>query len=86
MALSATVNIDGNAKNFAENVAALDKSHTYLVHCASGVRSAKACEKMEKLNFTNLYNLKGGFKAWEQASKPTEKGNADKQKAGPGGN
>ena len=80
------VNIDWNAKNFTENVAALDKSHTYLVHCASGIRSAKACQKMEKLNFTNLYNLEGGFKAWEQASKPTEKGNADKQKAGPGGN
>src|SRR5882762_4954648 len=46
------VNIDWNAKNFTENVAALDKSHTYLVHCASGVRSAKAFEKMGKLNFT----------------------------------
>src|SRR5689334_11716811 len=28
------VNIDWNAKNFTENVAALDKSYIYLVHCA----------------------------------------------------
>ena len=76
------VNIDWYAKNFTENVAALDKSHTYLVHCAVGGRSAQACERMEKLNFTNLYNLKDGFKAWEKAGKPTEKGTSDKQKPG----
>src|SRR5881392_2531419 len=40
------VNIDWNAKDFTEKVAALDKSQKYLVHCAAGVRSAKACDKM----------------------------------------
>lgn len=79
------VNIDWNGKDFTENVAALDKSHTYLVHCASGVRSVKACQKMEKLNFTNLYNLEGGFKAWEEAAKPVEKSKVDKEKHASGG-
>jgi len=73
------VNLDWSAKNFTENVAALDKKHAYLVHCASGVRSAKACQKMEKLNFTNLYNLEGGFKAWQEAGKPVEKSPADSE-------
>src|SRR4051794_13603585 len=42
------VNIDWNGKDFTERVAALDRGHTYLVHCAAGGRSARACDKMEK--------------------------------------
>ncbi len=67
------INLDVNAPDFEQKVSALDKHQTYLVHCAAGVRSAKACGKMSKLNFTNLYNLEGGFKAWEKAGKPVEK-------------
>ncbi|SRR6266404_3220846 len=75
--LPGAVNIDWNSRDFAEKAAALDKSQTYLIHCAGGVRSAKACARMTKLNFTNLYNLEGGFKAWEEAGKPVEKSRLD---------
>src|SRR5438105_15708261 len=51
------VNIDVNAPDFEDKVKKLDKDKTYLVHCAAGVRSRKACEKMGKLNFPALYNL-----------------------------
>jgi rhodanese-related sulfurtransferase len=71
------VNIDWNGKDFTEKVAALDRGHTYLVHCAAGVRSAKACDKMDKLNFKNVYNLEGGMKVWEKAGKPVEKSKID---------
>src|SRR5882672_9326431 len=47
------LNIDLNAPNFDKKVADLDKSQTYLVHCAAGVRSVRACEKMSKLDFKN---------------------------------
>src|SRR3954468_14892505 len=57
------VNIDVNAPDFDKKVAKLDKSKTYLVHCAGGVRSVKACEKLAPLKFENLYNLEGGYKA-----------------------
>jgi rhodanese-related sulfurtransferase len=67
------VHIDFYSSDFKKQIAKLDKSKTYLVHCASGGRSAKACSQMEKLNFTNLYNLKGGMRAWEKAGKPVEK-------------
>jgi rhodanese-related sulfurtransferase len=43
------------------------------VHCASGGRSVKACEKLGRLDFPKLYNLPGGFKAWAQAGKSVEK-------------
>ena len=67
------VNLDYNAPDFQEKAAALDKSKTYLVHCAAGVRSARACEKLIHLDFPNLYNLPGGFKAWAKAGQPVEK-------------
>src|SRR5438876_5538852 len=40
------VNIDVNSPEFEKRVAELDRDKTYLVHCASGVRSVRACEKM----------------------------------------
>jgi rhodanese-related sulfurtransferase len=67
------VNLDYNAPDFQAKAAALDKSKTYLVHCAVGGRSVRACEKLSHLDFPNLYNLPGGFKAWAKASQPVEK-------------
>jgi phage shock protein E len=71
--LPGAMNLDVNAPDFQEKAALLDKSKTYLVHCATGVRSAKACEKLGRLDFPKLYNLPGGFKAWAKAGKPVEK-------------
>ena len=67
------VNLDVNGPNFEESVKKLDKNKVYLVHCAAGVRSRKACEKMSKLDFPSLYNLEGGFKEWEKAGNKPEK-------------
>ena len=67
------VNIDVNGPDFQEKIAKLEKDKTYLVHCAAGVRSAKACDKMSQLAFPRLYNLEGGFKAWETAGNKPEK-------------
>ena len=67
------LNIDFNSPDFAQKIAALDKSKTYLVHCAAGVRSAKACRLMEQAAFVDLVNLEPGFRGWEKAGKPVEK-------------
>ncbi len=67
------VNIDVKAPDFDEKVAKLDKSKTYLVHCAAGVRSANACRKLESAGFKELYDLSPGFKGWEKAGKPVGK-------------
>jgi len=67
------INIDVKAADFQEKISKLDKNKTYLVHCAAGVRSAKACDRMNTLNFPKLYNLEGGFNAWEKAGKKPEK-------------
>ena len=67
------INIDVNSLRFAEKVGALDKSKTYLVNCAVGMRSARACQKMETMGFTNLYDLAPGFDGWKQAGRPVAK-------------
>ena len=66
-------NIDVNSSRFVESVSSLDKNKTYLVNCAVGMRSAKACRQMETLGFTNLYDLAPGFDGWKKAGKPVEK-------------
>jgi rhodanese-related sulfurtransferase len=68
-----SVLIDFSSDDFEQQVAKLDKDKTYLVHCAAGGRSARACKKMEQLGFKKLYNLEGGMGAWEKAGKPVEK-------------
>ena len=65
--------VDWLDSKFEKKVSALEKNKTYLVYCAVGGRSAKACEKMVGLGFTHVYNLKGGIQAWERANKPLEK-------------
>ena len=61
------INLDIRGGKFAETLAGLDKSKTYLVHCAVGGRSAKACGQMDGLKFEKVVNLSGGITAWEAA-------------------
>jgi phage shock protein E len=71
--IAGSTNIDFNADDFDKKISKLDKDKTYLVHCAAGGRSARACSKLDKLKFEHLYNLEGGMGAWEKAGKPIEK-------------
>jgi phage shock protein E len=66
-------NLDVNGPDFEKSLASLDRSKLYLVHCAAGVRSARACQTMSRAGFTNLVDLAPGFKGWEQAGKQIEK-------------
>jgi len=67
------VNIDINSPDFDEKIGKLDKNKTYLVHCAAGGRSARACKKLEGVGFKEMYDLAPGFRGWEKAGKAVEK-------------
>lgn len=67
------VNLDVLDAGFEKQVAALDKSKTYLVHCASGRRSANAAGQMKTLGFKSVVDLAPGFNGWKAAGKPVEK-------------
>ena len=41
-----------------------------IVQCRSGKRSAAAIMQLEQHGFDNLYNLKGGILAWQEAFDP----------------
>ena len=48
---------------FWASVDSLSHKTPFAVYCRSGVRSTAACEKLEALGYTNLYNL-GGLTTW----------------------
>lgn len=60
------LNIDVNAKDFEDKIDKLDNSKTYYVYCKAGVRSSKACAKLQQKGFKNLVNLEDGYKAYKQ--------------------
>jgi rhodanese-related sulfurtransferase len=64
-----SVNIDINSPTFDQKVNALDKNKTYLVYCAVGMRSARACKKMETMGFKELYDLAPGYEGWRKRKK-----------------
>ena len=49
----------------------LDRSRAIVVHCKSGVRSAKAIALLEAAGFTGLQNLQGGILAWIKEVDPS---------------
>ncbi len=65
--------LDFYAPDFADGLAKLDKDKTWLVHCATGVRSTKALSTFRKLGFKSVVHLDGGFAAWKGAGEPVEK-------------
>lgn len=63
-AFEGAINIDIMGADFAQKIAQLDKSKTYLVYCRSGNRSGSACQMMSAAGFENVYNLSGGLMNW----------------------
>jgi rhodanese-related sulfurtransferase len=44
-----------------------------IVYCMIGNRSRSANAALARLGFTDVYNLRGGYKAWKDAGLPVEK-------------
>jgi len=62
--IAGAIKIDYRSRDFKTQIDALDKSKAYYVYCASGGRSAKACNMMERSGFKNVSNLLGGYSSW----------------------
>ena len=49
------------------------KDKPVIVTDRSGARAGSACRFLRREGFTNVFTLKGGIAAWQQASLPVEK-------------
>jgi adenylyltransferase/sulfurtransferase len=54
-----------------EHLHEFDSSKTYVMHCKSGVRSAKAIAQLRRAGFKRLLNLRGGVLAWSREVDPS---------------
>lgn len=71
--IAGATNINFMAKDFAAQAGHLDRSKTYLLHCASGGRSKRCLPQLKQLGFKEIIHLDGGMTAWEEAGNPVAK-------------
>ena len=50
-----------------------DTATPVVLYCAGGNRSAFAAENLQKMGYTRVVSLIGGFGAWLKAGRPVEK-------------
>ena len=50
-----------------------DLNTTIITHCGGGGRSALAAESLQRMGYTNVKSMAGGFKAWKAGGLPTTK-------------
>lgn len=71
--IEGAVNVDVMSETFVEDLAKLDKDATYVLHCKSGARSARALEAMKAAKFRKIAHMNGGFDGWTGAGMPVAK-------------
>ena len=49
-----------------------DHSAELILYCGGGYRSALAADNLQRMGYTNVYSLAGGWKAWQEAGAPVE--------------
>ena len=62
--------IDFYGSTFVEEINKLDKSKPVILYCAGGARSARAAEKFIETGFSEIYDLKEGFRGWKKSGFP----------------
>lgn len=50
-----------------------EKGATVVLYCGGGFRSALAAENLQKMGYTNVISMDGGWRDWTQAGFPTIK-------------
>ncbi len=43
-----------------------------ILYCGGGYRSALAADNLQRMGYTNVYSLAGGWRAWQEAGAPVE--------------
>ena len=48
------------------------KDAELILYCGGGFRSALAADNLQKMGYTNVWSMDGGWHAWEEAGAPVE--------------
>ena len=59
--------------HLSDRLIEVPKNQTLVVHCASGYRSSIAASVLEKAGITNVWDLVGGYEAWEKTYRKYKK-------------
>lgn len=51
-----------------------DPATPIVCYCGGGYRSALVCDNLQKMGYTNVVSLAGGFRGWAGAGLPVEDG------------
>jgi rhodanese-related sulfurtransferase len=49
-----------------------DKGTELILYCGGGYRSALSADNLQRMGYTNVYSMAGGWKAWKEAGAPIE--------------
>lgn len=60
------INVSVTSISFPFEISKLDKEKPVMVYCKSGSRSARAALAMKALGFSTIYELDGGYRAWQE--------------------
>ncbi|HEU4795038.1 MAG TPA: rhodanese-like domain-containing protein [Pyrinomonadaceae bacterium] len=44
-----------------------DKNTELILYCGGGYRSALATDALQRMGYTNVFSLEGGWRAWQEA-------------------
>ena len=50
-----------------------EKDAKIILYCGGGYRSALAADNLQKMGYTNVWSMAGGWTAWKEAGAPIEK-------------
>ncbi len=67
------------AEHLGRGIIERDIEHKYpdhqtelILYCGGGYRSALAADNLQRMGYTNVYSMAGGWKAWKDAAAPVE--------------
>jgi rhodanese-related sulfurtransferase len=53
-----------------------DRAAKIVLYCGGGYRSALAADNLQKMGYTRVLSVDGGWRGWTEASYPVEKGDS----------
>ena len=64
--LEGAINMNFNSSDLEKQLHTLDKTKPVFIFCQAGGRSGKCYQKMKNMGFEEVYDMQGGYGAWNK--------------------